>query len=129
MKSFEELDAWQRSRELAREVYRLTRPAVCGNDYAIRDQMRRAAISVMSNIAEGFERDGTNEFIQFLSVAKGSAGEIKAQSYVLSDAGYVPVEEFQHLYCLADETGRLIGGLMRYLAQSDLKGTKLKFRS
>jgi four helix bundle protein len=80
----------------------------------------------MSNIAEGFERDGRREFLQFLSVAKGSAAELKAQLYVAQDQHYIEQTTFERLYAMADTVGKMIGGLMRYLAQTDLKGTKFK---
>ncbi len=80
----------------------------------------------MSNIAEGFERNGTGEFAQFLAIAKGSAGEVKAQLYVALDQEYICKEEFDRLFVLATEIGRLIGGLMNYLRKSGYKGTKYK---
>ena len=80
----------------------------------------------MSNIAEGFERDGNREFIQFLSNAKGSVGEVKSQFYVALDAGFIDQPQFTNLYGQADDTGKLIGGFMRYLQESDLRGKKLR---
>ena len=80
----------------------------------------------MSNIAEGFERDGDKEFRQFLSVAKGAVDEVKAQLYVALDVGHLTETEFHRLFDLADETGKLIGGFMRYLTESNHKGTKYK---
>ena len=88
--------------------------------------MRRAAVSVMSNIAEGFERGGTKEFVQFLAIAKGSAGEVEAQLFVALDQRYVSEEEFACLRNLTVSTKRLIGGLMSYLRRSGLKGEKYK---
>jgi len=93
-------------------------------DFSLRDQLRRAAVSIVSNIAEGFERGGTDEFRQFLSQAKGSAGEIRAQLYVALDAGLVSEEDFNVAYGLADETGRMIAGLIRYLRQTEMRGQK-----
>lgn len=83
------------------------------------DQIRRAAVSVGSNIAEGFERDGAKSFGQFLRYAKGSAGEVKAQLYVALDQGYLEQAEFDVLYASAHSVGRLIGGMIRYLRLRD----------
>jgi four helix bundle protein len=123
---FEDIAAWQKARELTRQVYRVTKSGEFGRDYGLRDQIRRAVVSIMSNIAEGFGRGGDKEFSQFLAVAKGSVSEVQAQLYVALDAGYVDKTTFNQLYALADETGRLIGGFMKYLQQSTLKGSKYK---
>lgn len=88
--------------------------------------MRRAVVSVMSNIAEGFERGGTKEFVQFLAIAKGSVGEIEAQLYVAFDQAYINEEEFVSIKRLTGPTKRLIGGLISYLRQSGMKGVKYK---
>ena len=87
---FEDIDAWQKARELTRAVYAASRSGSFSKDFALRDQIRRASISVMSNIAEGFERGGNKEFRQFLSTAKGSAGEVRAQRYVALDHSISP---------------------------------------
>lgn len=84
-------------------------------DFGLKDQIRRACISVMSNIAEGFERGGCNEFIRFLAIAKGSAGEVQSQLYVAMDQGYLSQTVFEELHHTAIETSRLIAGLMNYL--------------
>jgi len=126
IEQFEDIDAWKRARELAQAIYEVTSVAEFARDFGLRDQIRRAAVSVMSNIAEGFERSGDKEFRQFLSLAKGSAGEVKAQLYVALDARFLSQEQFDQLYSLATETGRLIGGFMRYLTDSGYKGSKFK---
>jgi four helix bundle protein len=90
------------------------------------DQIRRATVSIMSNIAEGFERSGSGEFVHFLAVAKGSAGEVVSHLYVAADQGYLGQGEFQRLSKLAIDTGRVIGGLMICLRKSDLKDPKYK---
>ena len=126
IEQFEDIDAWKKARELAQAIYEVTSVAEFARDFGLRDQIRRAAVSVMSNIAEGFERSGDKEFRQFLSLAKGSAGEVKAQLYVAVDARFLSQEQFDQLYSLATETGRLIGGFMRYLTDSGYKGSKFK---
>ncbi len=89
-KTFEQIDAWQKSRELTKDVYTLTGKGDFSKDYGLKNQMRSAAVSIMSNIAEGFERSGTGEFSQFLAIAKGSAGEVRSQLYVALDQSYLP---------------------------------------
>ena len=113
---FEDMEAWQKARELARKVYALSNEGAFSRDFELRGQIRRAAVSVMSNIAEGYERGGDAEFRRFLAIAKGSAGEVKAQLYVALDAGFISKPRFDQLYGLSTETGNLIGGLMRYLS-------------
>jgi len=124
--TFEEIEAWKRSRELVKEIYRVTSHGPFGKDFTLRNQIRRAGVSIVSNIAEGFERNGTNEFVQFLSVAKGSAGELKAQLYIALDQEYIDDKTFKQLADLSWEIGGLIGGLMDYLRRSSVKGTKYK---
>lgn len=124
IRRFEDIVAWQKARELNREVYRITRGEQFARDYALRDQIRRASISVMSNIAEGYERDGNAEFRQFLYVAKGSAGEVRAPLYAALDAEYIDDTTFQRLTALACDVTRLIAGFVQYLDRSDLTGRK-----
>ena len=83
------------------------------------DQIRRASVSIMSNIAEGFERDSANEFCRFLVIAKGSAGEVRAQLYVASDQGYLNEDEFNELFLLTSEISHLISGLIKYLKKKE----------
>jgi four helix bundle protein len=118
-RAFEEITAWQKARELTRRIYDVTGKGRFGRDFALVDQVRRASVSVLSNIAEGFERRGSKEFSYFLSVAKGSLGELRAQLYVASDQGYIDDATFKELSQLAAETGRLLGGLARYLRQHE----------
>ncbi len=125
-KAFEQIDAWQKSRELTKEIYRITRQGSFARDFGLRDQIRRASVSIMSNIAEGFERSGTGEFTQFLSTAKGSAGEVRSQLYVALDQEYLPRNAFDALSKSAAEISRMISGLMKYLRQSGIRGTKFK---
>jgi four helix bundle protein len=126
IKRFEDLTSWQKARELNHLIYNATKNGTFAKDFGLRDQIRRASISVMSNIAEGFERGGDKEFIQFLANAKGSCGEIRCQLYAASDEKYLAQAEFKELYDRSVEISRLISGLMRYLHHSELKGSKFK---
>lgn len=121
---FEDIEAWQKARELTKQIYALSNDGQFARDFGLRDQIRRASVSIMSNIAEGFGRGGNKEFMQFLSTAKGSASEVQAQLYVALDANYINQEQFKQLYDLTQSTGNMIGGLIRYLSKSDFKGVK-----
>lgn len=123
---FEELECWKRGRILRQMVYRFTRGKQFHTDFALVGQIRRAAQSVTSNIAEGFEREGNREFIQFLSQSKGSIGEVKDQLYTALDEQYISQAEFDAAYALADETTRIVGGLMGYLRSAGPAGSKFK---
>src|SRR6188508_2840872 len=90
---FEDIEAWKHAREITRHIYRATSNGEFAKDFALVNQIRRASISILSNIAEGFERNGDKEFIQFLTIAKGSCGEVRAQLYVASDQKYVDESE------------------------------------
>ena len=124
--SFEELHVYQRARELTNAVYALTRGPLFSRDRGLVDQIRRASVSIMSNIAEGFERGGDKEFFQFVSLAKGSSGEVRAQLYVALDAGYIDQQTFSRLSDMATQINRMLAGLMKYLRSSELKGSKYK---
>jgi len=126
IRRFDDIEAWQCARELTRAVYSCSKRGAFARDFGLRDQVRRAAVSIMSNIAEGFERSGTGEFIQFLAIAKGSAGEVQAQLYVALDEGYITDHEFAQLNSLAESTKKLIAGFMTYLRRSGIKGNKYK---
>jgi four helix bundle protein len=121
IKSFEEIEAWKKARELTKVIYQITMEGSFSRDFGLRDQIRRAAVSVMSNIAEGFERNGNREFKRFLAIAKGSAGEVKAQLFVAKDVGFISQAQFDELYMLTTEVGKLIGGFMSYLGQAEIK--------
>ena len=123
---FEDLLSWQKARELNHMIYRVSGTGAFGKDFELRGQMRRASISVMSNIAEGFERGGDKEFIQFLSTAKGSAGEVRSQLYAALDELYLSEEQFNELLERSNEVSRLISGFMTYLRNSNLRGAKFK---
>ena len=126
---FEDIEAWKRGRDLRKVIYKCSRTGEFARDFALRDQIRRAAQLVTSNIAEGFERGGNREFIQFLSDAKGSCGEVRDQLYTALDENYVTQQQFKELYDLTLETSRLISGFMKYLQQSELRGPKSKAAS
>ena len=121
---FEDIDAWKKARELTKSIYEITSQGDLSRDFALKDQLRRASISIMANIAEGFEREGNKEFKQFLAIAKGSVGEVKAQLYVALDASLINAVCFDKNIALADETARLLAGFLRYLKASDHKGSK-----
>lgn len=124
IEKFEDIEAWQKARELSKAVYTVTGDGAFARDFGLRDQIRRAAVSVMSNIAEGFDRGSNRELIQFLYIAKGSAAEVQAQLYVALDAGYLKQEQFQQLYDLTGNTSRLLGGFIRYLKSLESTGGK-----
>jgi four helix bundle protein len=106
---FEELIAWQKARTLTREIYETTRRGAFARDFGLSGQIQRAAVSIMSNIAEGFERGGRGEFHQFLSTAKASCAELRSQLYVALDVGYLEEGRFQILLQQAEEVARIIG--------------------
>jgi len=111
IEKFEDLIAWQKARELTKGIYRVTKHGDFLKDFGLRDQIRRSSVSIMSNLAEGFERGGRSEFHQFLVYAKGSCAELRSQLYVALDVEYIDVVTFQNLDNLARETSRLVGGL------------------
>jgi four helix bundle protein len=111
---FEELMAWQTARRLTRYIYRLSATGPMARDFGLRDQMRRASVSVMSNIAEGFDSRTQPMFVEFLGRAKASAGELRAQAYVAVDVGYVTEQQFDELFDEIDKCSRQIGRLMVY---------------
>ena len=123
---FEEIECWKRARELTRRVYEITGQPAFARDFGLKDQIRKASVSVMSNIAEGYDRSGTAEFVHFLATAKGSAAEVRCQLYVAADQGYIQEDRFVELNALATETSRMLAGLMKYLRASGYKGTKFK---
>jgi four helix bundle protein len=123
---FEDIDAWKKARELRRAIYTYSRNGAFAKDFGLRDQIQRSAVSITSNIAEGFERGGNKEFIQFLASSKGSCGELRDQLYAALDEQYISAAQFEILCGQAIEISRMISGLMRYLQQSELRGIKFK---
>ncbi|WP_167631303.1 four helix bundle protein [Mariprofundus ferrooxydans] len=119
---FEDIDAWKRARILTNEIYALTRQGEFSRDYGLTDQIRRAAVSVMSNLAEGFERNSGKEFARFLDIAKGSAGEIRCQLYIATDQGYLDMAQSGKLISEVSEISRMIAGLIKYLRSNKESG-------
>jgi four helix bundle protein len=114
---FEDIIAWQEARKLCDDVYSLTRKASFKNDYSLRNQIRRAASSVMLNIAEGFARRSDNGFKHFLYIARGSSAEVQSVLYIALDQKYITSEEFSRLYEKSNEVSRIITGLIKYLRE------------
>ena len=112
---FEELEVWQRARELTKMIYDLSDIGAFARDFGLRDQMRRAAVSVMSNIAEGFESRTQGLFAEFLGRAKGSSGELRAQLYIALDRSYVSPEQFDTALRLAETCSKQLARFMQYL--------------
>ena len=115
IKRFEEILAWQKARELVRETYRVCGIPPFSRDFGLRDQICRAAVSSMTNIAEGFGRKSSKDFAHFLDVARGSTLEVQSLLYVASDLGYIQSTEFEKLYRIAEDTVSLVGGFTSYL--------------
>ncbi len=114
-KRFEDLEVWQRSRELANLIYGFSKDGTFSRDFGLRDQVRRAAVSVMSNIAEGFESSTQQTFIKYLGHAKASAGEVRAQLYIVKDQGYISAEEFQKAFEMAEICSKQLARFIQYL--------------
>jgi len=128
IKAFEELIIWQEARKFAHDLYKLTKKYPQQELYGLTSQMRRAGVSVMSNIAEGFDRRTTKEFISFLVIARASASEVQNDLYISLDLNYINKEEFQATYNHAQKIAKLINGLITYLksqTESYTKTTKI----
>lgn len=108
---FEGLFAWQKARALTKAIYAVSQTGRFAKDFGLSGQIQRAAVSVMSNIAEGFERRSRTDFQRFLEMARGSCGEVRAQLYIAADIGYLTEAQFAELLAQAEETSRLIRGL------------------
>ena len=115
IRRFEDIRGWQTARDLTREIYTVSRRGQFAQDYGLRDQMRRASVSIMSNIAEGFESDTRAQFIRFLGHARASAGELRAQLYVALDVGYLEQDEFETLFDQVDKASRQLSRFISYL--------------
>ena len=123
---FEDLEIWKDSRELSQYIYKLTSKKPFHNDFRFRDQIRASSGSIMDNIAEGFDRGGNKEFVQFLFIAKGSTGELRSQTYRAYDVGYIPKDEYDDLLDRTDKISRKISNLIQHIKRSDYKGPKFQ---
>ncbi|HZW08807.1 MAG TPA: four helix bundle protein [Phycisphaerales bacterium] len=121
VRRFEDLVAWQRARELTRVVYVATAEGTLARDFGLRDQMRRASVSIMANIAEGFDRSRAGEFHQFLSVAKASCAELRSHVYVALDAQHLSPDRADEIMRLAEQTSRVVSGLRTLVARTRTK--------
>ncbi len=120
---FEDLVAWQKARLLTKSIYHVTQQTAFAKDYGLCGQIQRAAVSIMSNIAEGYERANPGDFHRFLCIAKASCAEVRSQLYVAYDIGYISETQFDQLMLQAEETGRVVGGL-RISVERQWKNTK-----
>ena len=124
MNGFEELDVWKLAREICNETWELIENTSLGNDYSLKNQMNASSGSIMDNVAEGFERNGNREFIQFLSIAKASCGELRSQLYRCLDRKHISKEQFDGIFSKTITEGKKIGAFMAYLKKSERKGAK-----
>ena len=115
IRRFEEIEAWQTARELTRMIYSITEEGKISRDFGLKDQLRRASVSVMSNIAEGFESSSQALFIRYLGIAKASAGEVRSQLYVARDVAFLNDQQFSTLFQLVEKASRQISRFMSYL--------------
>jgi four helix bundle protein len=122
--SFEETQVWRDARELSNAIFDITQVSPFARDFSLKDQINGASGSIMDNIAEGFERDGVREFIQFLGFAKGSAGEVRSQLYRALDRKYISTEVFDQLCASVMSLSRQLSGLITYLKKSGFRGRK-----
>lgn len=126
MKKFEDLEIWQEARGLSKIIFQLTQGKPFKSDFKLKNQIKGSSGSTMDNIAEGFERNGRKEFLQFLSIAKGSCGETRSQSYRAYDYDYITRKELDDLLERCNQLSKRISSLMTYLANSKYDGTKYK---
>jgi four helix bundle protein len=124
VKYFEELEIWKEARRIAGEIYRLTRNSKFTRDFSLSGQLQKAVVSIMSNIAEGFERGGNQEFIQFLYIAKGSCGEVRSQIYVALDQSYLEQEKADELVNSLKRLSTMISNFINYIKRSGMRGEK-----
>ena len=125
-KRFEEMEVWQKSRLMVKTIYLITSKPNFNKDLLLASHLWKTAISIISNISEGFERDGNKEFINFLSIAKGSCGELRCQLYIALDQNYIKENQFKEISNLATGISKSLKGMITYLQNSDFKGIKNK---
>jgi four helix bundle protein len=118
---FEEMDVWQAARSLIRSIYSISSSRLFSRDFGLRDQIRRASVSIASNIAEGFESQSNPSFCRFLASARGSAAEVRAQLYLALDLGYISNEDFTRLVSTCESVSRQLTGFIRYLRRATHK--------
>jgi len=118
IRKFEDLIAWQKSRELANLVYKYTNVGRFSSDFSLKNQMCKASISIMSNVAEGFEKYSAKDFQNYLAIARGSAAEVRSQAYLARDLGYLTDQQFAGMLDLCNEIGRILAGLRRSLSKN-----------
>ena len=115
IKRFEDLEVWQLSRLLVKDIYLMTQSGNMVKDFGFCNQVQRAALSIMNNIAEGFERKSSKEFVQFLFIAKSSCGEVRSMLYVAQDIGYIDIESFSKLLKQTETISKSLSGFIKYL--------------
>ena len=126
IKQFEDIEIWQLARELCKDIHKITNYESLGKEFRLKEQIRASSGSIMDNIAEGFERSGNKEFIQFLFIAKGSCGEVRSQLYRIFDNSYISENEFNTLKDKCLYLSKSISGFISYLKNSEIKGSKYK---
>ena len=124
--NFEDLEIWQMAREICKKIHVYSQREGFRKDFSLIDQMKRSSGSIMDNIAEGFEREGKKEFIQYLYISKGSSGECRSQTYRALDRKYITEEEHKELYSMLKNESQKIRAFIQYLKQSGYKGQKYK---
>ena len=126
IKKFEDLESWKQARQLANNIYNLSKTDKFSKDFGLRAQIRRASVSILSNIAEGYERDGNQELMQFLSIAKGSCGEVRSQLYIAGDQGYISKDDCEQMIDNCKKLSIMLHKFIEYLKTAPYKGNKYK---
>ncbi len=129
IKKFEDIAAWQKARILSKAIYERSNLKPFNLDFDLKSQIRRSSGSVMDNIAEGFERGGRLEFIQFLSISKASSAEVRSQLYRALDQNYITKQDFDELYTLSEEISKMLSSFISYLNKTEVMGEKFKNRN